>query len=51
MRAFEIIVAVIFALAAFMVVKIAGVVIKIALAAGLIGLLAGFVMARLFRRR
>jgi hypothetical protein len=50
MRTVEIIAALIVAAVAFVVVKLMGVVIHIALIAGVLGLVAGFVVARLFRQ-
>ncbi len=50
MRALEIIVALIVALVVFVVVKLLGLVIHVALIAAAIGLIAGFVIARMFRR-
>lgn len=51
MRKFEIAVAVVVALAAFVVVKLIGLVVKVALVAAVLGLVAGFVLARAFRSR
>jgi len=50
MRALEIIVALIVALIAFVVVKLLGLVIHVALVAAAVGLIAGFIIARMFRR-
>ena len=50
MRALEIIVALIVALVAFVVVKLLGLVIHVALVAAAVGLIAGFIIARMFRR-
>ena len=50
MRALEIVVALIVAAAAFVAVKLLGLVIHIALIAAVLGLVVGFVIARLFRR-
>ena len=50
MRALEIIVALIVALVAFVVLKILGVVIHIALVVAAIGFVAGYLIARMFRR-
>jgi hypothetical protein len=49
MRKFEIAVAVVVALAAFVVVKLIGLVVKVALVAAVLGLVAGFVLARALR--
>ena len=50
MRAFEIGIAVIFAIVALIIVKIAGFVLKVALIAAVAGLLLGFVIAKVFNR-
>jgi hypothetical protein len=50
MRALEIIVALIVALVAFVVLKVLGVVIHIALVVAAIGFVAGYLIARMFRR-
>lgn len=49
MRAFEIIAALILAAVAFVAVKIMGLVIHVAVIAAVLGLISGFVLARLFR--
>jgi hypothetical protein len=50
MRTAEIIAALIVACIAFVIDKLLGVVIHIAVVAGVLGLVAGFVIARLFRQ-
>ncbi len=51
MRSFEIIAALIVAALAFVVIKLLGLVIHIALIAAVLGLVLGLVIARLLRRR
>ena len=51
MRALEIIVGLVVALLAFVVLKIIGIVIKFALIAALLGFVAGWLIARMFRSR
>jgi hypothetical protein len=50
MRTLEIFVALIVAAAAFIAIKLIGFVLHVALIAAVLGLVAGFVIARLFRR-
>ena len=50
MRSIEIWIALIVAVTAFVVVKLIGLVIHVAIVAGLLGLVAGFVLARALRR-
>lgn len=51
MRTFEIIVALIVAVMAFVVLKLIGLIVKFALIAALLGFVAGLVLARAFRSR
>ncbi len=51
MRVLEIVVALIFALVAFAVIKAIGFVVHVALVCAAIGLVAGFLLARLLRRK
>jgi positive regulator of sigma E activity len=50
MRTLEIIVALIFALIVFVAIKLIGLVLHIALIGAALGLIAGFLIARVFRR-
>ena len=51
MRTFEIIIALIVAALVFVVFKVLGLLVKFALVAAVLGLIAGLVLARLFRRQ
>ncbi|HVU20838.1 MAG TPA: hypothetical protein VHE09_08920 [Rhizomicrobium sp.] len=50
MRTLEIIIALIVALAAFVVLKVLGFVIHVALVVAAVGFIAGYLIARMFRR-
>lgn len=50
MRTLEVILALIFALVVFVALKLIGIVIHIALVGAAIGLVAGFLLARMFRK-
>lgn len=51
MRAFEIVIAILVALAVIAVLKVIGLMLKFALIAGALGFVAGFLIARAFRAR